>query len=238
MKIDKSKLWIIMSLLGVLTVTVWSAASTSASSSTPVMNRPVMNPPVADSGFAARTNPAQPPIQPDVVMPAGTPMRIRLDSSISTRAARPGDHFSGTLASAVSVDGATVLPAGTAVGGAIVDSAPSGRLKGRAVLSLRLNTVSLNGRTLQLATASDTRVSRGHKKHNWAWIGGGGGGGILIGALAGGPVGAAIGAGSGVAAGMAGAAITGKRQVSLPAETVLTFHLSRPLTVPEHPIMS
>ena len=41
----------------------------------------------------------------------------------------------------------------------------------------------------------------------------------MIGALAGGPIGAAIGAGAGAGAGVAGAAITGRKQVRLPAET-------------------
>jgi len=71
------------------------------------------------------------------------------------------------------------------------------------------------------------------KKRNWGWIGGGSGGGVLIGALTGGPVGAAIGAGAGAGAGVAAAAITGRKQVNLPAESELTFRLTRPLSVPQ-----
>jgi hypothetical protein len=56
-------------------------------------------------------------------------------------------------------------------------------------------------------------------------IGGGSGLGALIGGLAGGGRGALIGAGAGAGAGAAGAAFTGKKQVSIPAETVLTFRL-------------
>ena len=221
MKLDKLKLGILMAGTTVLGITLWAAAPGSG----------VQTP--APSRAVAPVNTATVETRQDVVVPTGTTMRVRLNSGVSTRSSRPGDRFSGTLVSPVAVSNSVILPVGTSVGGSIIESAPSGRLKGRAVLSLRLNTVSLNGRTLHVSTASDTRVSTGHKKRNFAWIGGGTGGGLLIGALAGGPVGAAIGAGSGAAAGLAGAAITGKKQVSLPVESELTFRLSRPLTVPD-----
>jgi hypothetical protein len=225
MQLDKSKLWIIMTGLAVLSLTVWGAA-TGTTGGGPVLST---RPPITS------VEPQQIEPQPDVVIPAGTPLRIRLDNAVSTANTRSGDHFSGTVVSPATVDGAVILPAGTSVRGYVATSAPSGRLKGRAVLSLRLTSVSLHGRTILVSTASDTRVSAGHKKRNLLWIGGGTGGGLLIGALAGGPVGAAIGAGSGAAAGVAGAAITGRRQIRLPAETEMTFRLSRPLRVP-HPV--
>jgi hypothetical protein len=68
-------------------------------------------------------------------------------------------------------------------------------------------------------------VSAAHKKRNAVLIGGGAGVGTAIGAIAGGPAGAAIGAAAGAGAGTAGAAITGKRQVAVAAETPMTFSL-------------
>jgi hypothetical protein len=41
-----------------------------------------------------------------------------------------------------------------------------------------------------------------------------------------------VGAGTGAAAGLAGAFVTSRKQVSLPAETLLTFRLRTPLDVP------
>jgi hypothetical protein len=41
-----------------------------------------------------------------------------------------------------------------------------------------------------------------------------------------------VGAGTGAAAGLAGALATGRKQVSLPAETLLTFRLRAPVDVP------
>ncbi|HEY2117140.1 MAG TPA: hypothetical protein VGJ51_18720, partial [Candidatus Angelobacter sp.] len=60
---------------------------------------------------------------------------------------------------------------------------------------------------------------------------GGAGAGALIGALAGGGKGAAIGAISGAGAGTAGAAFTGNKEITLPAETALTFKLKQPIEV-------
>jgi hypothetical protein len=231
MTLDRTKLsWMTGIGVAILGLTLWGdspgvTGATAAAGTTGSV-------PYTATGNSPGPATVEPP--PDLVIPSGTPLRIRLDMTVSTAVSRPGDHFTGTLASPAVVDGMTILPVGTSVGGSIVESAPSGRLKGHAVLTLRLNSVSVHGRRLLVATSSDTRVSAGHKKRNLAWIGGGSGGGLLIGALAGGPVGAAIGVGSGAAVGLGGAVITGRRQVKLPAETELTFHLSRPLSVPEN----
>ena len=62
-------------------------------------------------------------------------------------------------------------------------------------------------------------------------VGGGAGGGALIGGLAGGGKGAAIGALVGAGAGTVGAALTGKRDITLPAESALSFQMTGPLTL-------
>ena len=55
--------------------------------------------------------------------------------------------------------------------------------------------------------------------------------GALIGGLAGGGKGAAIGAAAGAGAGTAGTAFTGNKDIVLPAESLLSFKLTRPLEV-------
>ncbi len=62
-------------------------------------------------------------------------------------------------------------------------------------------------------------------------IGGGAGLGTALGAFAGGPAGALIGAGAGAAVGTTGAYLTGKKNITLPAETALTFRLRRDLAI-------
>ena len=62
-------------------------------------------------------------------------------------------------------------------------------------------------------------------------IGGGAGAGALIGGLAGGGKGALIGAAAGAGAGTAGAAYTGNKEIVLPAESILSFTLTEPITI-------
>ena len=99
---------------------------------------------------------------------------------------------------------------------------PSGRLHKPGELSLRLT--SINGETVYSSRV--TRKGKSHTKSNATKIGGGAAAGTLIGALAGGGKGAAIGAGAGAAAGTGVAAATGKQEVSIPAESVLTFTIT------------
>ncbi|MGJ5816906.1 hypothetical protein [Paludibaculum fermentans] len=166
-----------------------------------------------------------------VTIQPGTHLAVRLNHAITTDRNRPGDRFTGVLVAPVVVNQETVIPTGANVTGTIRRSASSGRFKGNAVLSLSLTNVDWNGRTYSVTSNPATRYSGGHKKRNWAMIGGGSGAGALIGGLAAGGGGALIGAGAGAAAGTVGAAFTGRKQVRLPPETLVNFRLASPLTV-------
>jgi hypothetical protein len=181
----------------------------------------------ADSGPNTRKAHTEQIQQVPVVAPAGSVLRVRLDQALDTERSRPGDRFTGELVSPVSAAGKDLLPEGTIVQGHVLNAHPSGRLKGRAELSLVLDSCQLGGRAVPIETNPVTRISRRHHKRNLTLIGGGLGAGALIGGLVAGPGGALIGAGSGAAAGTAGAFVTGKRQVFMPAETVAGFTLKR-----------
>jgi hypothetical protein len=161
----------------------------------------------------------------------GTRVRVRLAQTLDTKRNRAGDRFSATLDEPLVVGDRVAVPRGTPFEGHVVTSAESGRFKGRAALALRLDSFTLRGVTYDVATNRPSRMSRGHKKRNWLWIGGGSGGGAAIGAIAGGGTGALIGAGAGAAAGTVGAAFTGKRHVTLPVESPVTFALQAPVAV-------
>ena len=169
--------------------------------------------------------------QSDLVLEPGTSVRVRLAQTIDTKRNRAGDRFSATLDEPLVVGDRVAVPRGTPFEGHVVTSAESGRFKGRAALALRLDSFTLRGVTYDVATNRPSRVSRGHKKHNWLWIGGGSGGGAAIGAIASGGTGALIGAGAGAAAGTVGAAFTGKRHVTLPVESRVTFALQAPVAI-------
>lgn len=168
-----------------------------------------------------------------VTVQPGTMLAVRLNHAITTDRNRPGDRFTGVLAEPVMVGDKLVIPRGANVTGLVRRCASSGRLKGNAVISLGLLNVDVDGREYGVTSQPATRYSGGHKKRNWAMIGGGSGAGALIGGLAAGGGGALIGAGAGAAAGTVGAAVTGRKQVRLPAETLVHFRLAAPLTVRE-----
>jgi hypothetical protein len=181
-------------------------------------------------------NPAMPPAgsesaPPAISIPAGTPIDVRLEDTIDTKRNRAGDAFDATLTRAILVDRQTVIPRGTRFAGHLIESKPSGRLKGRAELSLSLDSFQLNGRRYQIKTTDVARSSGRHKKRNWTLIGGGSGLGTALGAIAGGPAGALIGAGAGAGAGTVGAVVTRRKNVRLPVETPLAFTLRAPVVL-------
>jgi hypothetical protein len=159
------------------------------------------------------------------VIPAGTHIHVRLNQRLDTRHNRAGDQFQATLTTPVAVGGHVVVPQGTPFVGRVVHAKPSGRLRGRAVLELALESFELRGAAYRIATKVSYRASGAHKKRNLALIGGGSGFGAAVGAIAGGGAGALIGAGAGAAAGTTSALITGRKNVRLPAETPLVFSL-------------
>src|SRR5262249_13265834 len=150
--------------------------------------------------------PAPPQAQPEIAIPSGTPIHVRLNNTLDTRRNRSGDRFTASLTTPVEADGRVLVPKGTIFTGHITTSAPSGRMKGRAVMGLTLDSFEINGARYPVVTSKTSRVSAAHKKRNVVLIGGGSGLGALIGGLAGGGKGALIGAGAGAGAGTAGAA--------------------------------
>jgi hypothetical protein len=159
------------------------------------------------------------------VLASGTSVHVRLQETVDTRRNRAGDKFTATLDEPLVIGDRVVVPRGTPFNGHVVTSVESGRFKGRAALALSLDSFTMKNVTYAVNTNAPTRVSGNHKKRNWLFIGGGSGAGAAIGAAAGGGAGALIGAGAGAAAGTAGAAFTGKKDVSLPVESRLTFTL-------------
>jgi len=182
----------------------------------------------APAGEAAQKPAAAQP----VVIPAGTTLTVRLRDAVGSKISEPGQSFSATLSSPVEIDGNTVIPAGAAARGVVVDAKPLGRFKGGAVLEVRLNSITVNGSEKSIQTSAVTRTQKGKGKRTGVLAGGGAAVGAIIGGIAGGGKGAAIGALAGGGAGAGGAAFTGNKDIVLPAESALSFKLNAPLEVP------
>jgi hypothetical protein len=185
------------------------------------------------TAFGATDKPSpwaqQAPARHEIFIPKGTTLRVRINQAVDTRRNPAGTKFQASLAQPLVHDGATVLPRGTRFIGHVVESKPSGRLKGRAVLSLTLDSILWNGTEHRISTGDATRVSSRHKKRDLVLIGGGAGTGASIGAIAGGGLGAVVGAAAGSVAGTATALVTGKKNVYLSPETVVAFPVWSPV---------
>ncbi|HEY2114712.1 MAG TPA: hypothetical protein VGJ51_06460 [Candidatus Angelobacter sp.] len=155
-------------------------------------------------------------------IPSGSHAAVRLNTSLSSATAHTGEVWGGTLTHDIVEHGKVVARAGAPVKGKVTYVNRSGRLHKPGALTLRLT--SINGETVYSSRVS--RQGKSHTKSNVTKIGGGAGAGALIGAVAGGGKGAAIGAGAGAAAGTGVAAATGKEEVRIPAESVLTFTIT------------
>jgi hypothetical protein len=102
----------------------------------------------ADGGADSSADANQP-----VVIPAGTTLTVRLGEDLGSKISETGESFSGTLDQDVTLDGQTVVPAGTNVAGKVVLAKPFGHFEGEAALQLKLTSINLNDSNVPLASA-------------------------------------------------------------------------------------
>ena len=189
--------------------------------------------PASSPAAAGAPAPQAPPPPAVVELPVGTRLRVRLDQDLGSKISQPGDSFSATIADDVVVDGQVIVPRGSRAEGTVVDAKPLGHIKGGALLQLRLERVHTQWGSYPVATSSIERAEKGKGKRTGEFAGGGGAFGAIIGGLAGGGKGALIGGLAGAGAGTATGAFTGNKEIFLPAETLLTFHLEHSVHITE-----
>jgi hypothetical protein len=175
--------------------------------------------------------PAPAPQPPPLVLPRGTRLEVRLNRTIDVKHTESGDRFTGSLAQAVVVGNTVAVPQGSGATGEVLLAHKRGRFKGQSTLALTLTRLDVNGTAYRIDTGTLARSKKGKGKRTAALIGGGAGMGMLIGGIATGGVGLLVGGLAGGGAGALGAAFTGNRDLSIPAETVVTFRLQDALTL-------
>jgi hypothetical protein len=165
-------------------------------------------------------------------IPSGTRIDIRTDETIDIRDHVDGRVFMGSVAEDVAArDGGTAIPRGARAELVV-------RRVDRNELSIDFDSVTVGGQRYSVDAGDVERVERkgvGANKRTGAFVGGGAVLGTLLGAVAGGGKGAAIGALAGGAAGAGAQTLTRGSSVHVPAETVLSFRLDRPLDVTPDP---
>jgi hypothetical protein len=157
---------------------------------------------------------------------AGTVLPIRTNEYITTERA-DGRIFTGTVdQDVVGENGRLAVPRGSTVE-LIVRAARDGDL------ILDLESINVYGHRYAIDAAADRVEARPGEPNRRTGEAAGGGAvlGAIIGAIAGGGKGAAIGAGAGAAAGATGEILTRGRRVRIPAESLLTFRLERPIVM-------
>jgi hypothetical protein len=181
--------------------------------------------------------------QDKLLLPAGTALKVKLETNLATYSSKPGDAFSGRVTEAVQLGGKEVVPVGTTVQGRVTRIDEPRRYTGRPTIGIFPETLIMpNGERFMLnATLVDTNVrngtdvtsegqfkGKGHDGGDLTEIGMGTGGGMLIGGVAAGGKGLVVG-------GAVGATVTvahwlgKKNSATLPAGTELVMELSRPM---------
>jgi hypothetical protein len=108
-------------------------------------------PPPSAAPAAAETPTAPEGSSAKIRVPSGTHIPLVLHNAISTRSAKPGDPVYFETVFPIMAEGHVVIPAGSYVSGEITESKRPGRVKGRAELMARLNTLILpNGYMVNL----------------------------------------------------------------------------------------
>jgi hypothetical protein len=159
---------------------------------------------------------------------------VRTTSTLSTKTAAAGEEFVATLEEPLVEGNWVVAPRGARVSGRVIESSPGGRVKGRAMLTVGLTSItSADGRPIAISTSALTKEAQASKKKDALKVGIGAGIGAAVGAIAGGGKGAAIGSAAGGGAGAATVLATQGDPAVIPAESLLTFRLSDSVRVTE-----
>jgi len=165
-------------------------------------------------------------------IPQGSHVLLRMVNSISTRTASEGDYVYMKTATPIVSNGQVVVPIDSYVQGVVLHSKRSGRVQGRAELSIRIETLTLpSGKVVKItphlssvdSDNTDQKVDKeggvqqgGSKGTDAAKIATTAGTGAAIGAIVDrGVKGAGIGAGAGGAVGLATVLLSRGREVEL-----------------------
>jgi len=182
----------------------------------------------------AEQAPPPPPPPPPIVIPSGTNVTVRMGETLSSKSAQDGMTFTGTLVNGIASKGKVVIPAGAGVTGVVTEAKSAGKFKGEAILAIRLTSINVKGVPTNVGTDEYCVTQKGKGKRSAVLIGGGAGGGALIGGIAGGGKGALIGGLVGAGAGTAGAAFTGNKELTIPAESAASFKTTTSITIQPH----
>jgi hypothetical protein len=166
-----------------------------------------------------------------ITISAGTAIQVRLQDALDSSVNKSGDTFRTILDQDIDVNGNIVAPRGSILEGRLSDVAQSGRVEGRAKMSLRLISLQIGDQSYPLHTNVLAFEAEPTTKKDATKVGIGAGIGAVIGAIAGGGKGAAIGAAVGGGAGGATVLATRGKEVKFEPEQKFNFAISEDVSV-------
>ena len=161
---------------------------------------------------------------------AGTRIEVRTNQSIHRSGTATGDLYNGTVnRDVMDEQGHVAIPRGAQADLVVRDL-------GNGELAVDLQSLRVNGRRYEVAARprdvnGQEAAGVGKNERTAKYVGGGALLGTIIGAIAGGGKGAAVGAIAGGAGGAGAQTLTRGHEISVPAESLLTFRLERPLQI-------
>jgi hypothetical protein len=168
----------------------------------------------------------------EYTLPAGTTLSVRLDTTVDSATSGVEDPIAGTLTDSVVIDGVTLLPEGSRLKGYVTSADPAGKVKGRASLGIRFETITVPGHTDPYEVRLTlNRLAPATKGEDAKKIGIPAAGGAIIGGILGGKKGAVIGGAIGGGAGTAVVLSTAGKEVHLPSGSVLSLSLDQPVDI-------
>jgi hypothetical protein len=161
----------------------------------------------------------------ELMLEEGTSIEVRLEHGLSSRTARQEDRVEATVAEPVRAHGALALPAGTEVRGVVTHVERAERPSRAGRIEIGFDSVYLDRTRLDMR-GRVAEIRESGERAEKAGIG------AVIGGVLGGLLGGKSGAIAGILVGGGGAVVASKGDdVELPAGTVLTVRLERPLLV-------
>jgi hypothetical protein len=168
---------------------------------------------------------------PRITIPAGTDIHVRLQDPLDSSVNQNGDTFRTILDEDIAVNGNIVASRGSTLEGRLSNVSRSGRVEGRATMSLRLVSLNVGAQSYPLQTQVLAFEAESTTKKDATKVGIGAGIGAVIGAIAGGGKGAAIGAAVGGGAGGATVLATRGKEVKFDSEQQFIFKLSEDVDI-------
>jgi len=168
---------------------------------------------------------------PRITIPAGTEIQARLQDPLDSSVNQSGDTFRAILDRDIIVNGNIVASRGSTLEGRLSNVSRSGRVEGRATMSLRLVSLNVGGQSYPLQTQVLAFEAESTAKKDATKVGIGAGIGAVIGAIAGGGKGAAIGAAVGGGAGGATVLATRGKEVKFEVEQEFIFRLAEDVDI-------